>query len=429
MKKLVLLFLIPFTMLMADFTLNGKTLTPLNEDTVVPSTTTNITNSTPTTYTTPNTSTSTAETNWGFQPFSVPSSSVTVPVGGDIQAAIDSLPNGGTIYLKAGTYITTNPLTFIGKSNIILKGAGVNKTVFKPLPGKSLIFSHCNHLATWDKHSTCTQNIILKDFSVDGSDNAPGGTQAMITFAWGISNLLMENVNVHNVEGSGIIINNQNLDFNGRNITFRNMNVHNTTLHGIGIRFTKGVVIDNYHAHDLKQGVDLSRCKYAEISNVTVERALWGGMKFPSISHLYMHDTTIKDCHVSGIKLQEGSSKWPPTEPQHLHLKNVTVENSGLGVVWEGIKNLKFDPPVIDMVIEGVKLINNRDNWDNGTNKPVAPFGTVHTQIRMNIKIKDLYEFGDNIGLLDTHPIHYHTYPAKTSEEVDVGWKSWPAFK
>ncbi|RIH62799.1 hypothetical protein D1164_22970, partial [Mariniphaga sediminis] len=36
-----------------------------------------------------------AKTTWGFQPFSIPGDSIIVPAGGDIQAAINSLPNGG----------------------------------------------------------------------------------------------------------------------------------------------------------------------------------------------------------------------------------------------------------------------------------------------------------------------------------------------
>lgn len=427
MKKLILLFLIPFTMIMADFTLNGQALTPLNEEATVPSATTapTTTSSTPTTHTVNYSTTGTAKTNWGFQPFEVPSNSVTVPAGGDIQAAIDSLPNGGTVHLVEGTYVIHQPLTFIGKSNIVVRGAGATKTIFKPVAGKSAIFSHCNNLASWDKHSPCMENLILRDFSIDGSGTAPGGTTAMVTFAWGISNLLMEGIEVYDIDGSGIVINNNNWQYNGQHITLKNMYVHNTTLHGVGVRFTKGVVIDNYHAHDLKQGVDLSSCKYAEISHVNVERALWGGMKFPSISHLYMHDVNIKDCHVLGIKLQEGT-KYPPTEAQHLHLKNVNVENSGAGIIWIGIDNLVFNPPVIDMVAEGIHLINNRNNWDDATNQPTEPFGSVHTQIRMNIKIKDLYEFGDSIGITDTHPINYHKYQTETPEDIGVGWTSWP---
>jgi len=151
-------------------------------------------------------------------------------------------------------------------------------------------------------------------------------------------------------------------------------------------------------------------------------------MKFPSISHLYLHDVNITDCHVLGMKLQEGT-KYPPTEAQHIHLTNVRVENSGAGIIWIGIDNLIYNPPVTDMVVSGVKLINNRDNWDNATNKPTDPYGSVHTQIRMNIKVQNLYEFGDNIGITDTHPIHYHTYSTGTPEEYGIGWKSWPTPK
>jgi len=408
MKKLILFFLIPFTMVMADFTLAGQTLTPVNED----ETTTPVTTSSIPTATRTYTTTGSAKTNWGFQPFTVPSDSVTVPAGGDIQAAINSMPEGGTVYLKAGIYNVQN-LQF-RTSNIVLQGEGVDKTILKTKSGQKTVFTHCNNF------DGCVENLILRDFKVDANGN--GG----ITFAWGPSNLLFENIEVSHPGDSGITVNNNNWKYNGHNVTFRNIYIHNSGMHGFDVRFTKGIVIDNYRAHDLKQGIDISSCKYAEISNITVERALWGGMKFPSISHLYMHDVNIKDCNVLGIKLQEGT-KYLPTEPQHLHLQNVTVENSGAGIVWIGTENLKYDPPVIDMVVENVKLVNNRDNWDNITNKPIDPYGKVHTQIRMNIKIQDLYEYGDNIDITDTHPINYHKFITGNPKDQGVGWRSWPA--
>lgn len=420
MKKLILFFMMPVVALLADFTLTGQTLTPLNEDV----TSTPTTSSTPTTYTANTSTIGSAKTNWGFQPFAVPSKSITVPVGGDIQAAIDSLPNGGTVYLKEGIY-TTKALDFKGKHNIVMEGAGIGKTILKAVTGadKHIVFTHCNGLASWDKNSPCVENIILRNFEIDGENHAAGG----ITFAWGVANLLIDNIDVHNIDGSGIIINNNTFKYKGKNITLENLYVHDNNMHGIGVRFTKGVVVDNYKAHDLKMGVDYSSVLYGEVSNTTVERALWGGMKFPSNDHLYIHDVKIKDCHVLGIKMQEGT-KYPPLSPQNIQLENVTVENSGPGISWVGIKT-KFPIPVTTMIISGIKLINNRESWDNVTNQPITPYGPVITHIRMNIKIQDLYEFGDNIGIADTHPLHYHKYSTGTPEKYGIGWKSWPKIK
>ncbi len=86
MKKILLLSITSLAMLMADFTLIGEQLTQTNAT------------SEPVTEPVPSL-TGSAKTNWGFQHFTIPSDSVTVPVGGDIQAAINSLPNGGTVNL------------------------------------------------------------------------------------------------------------------------------------------------------------------------------------------------------------------------------------------------------------------------------------------------------------------------------------------
>lgn len=402
MKRILLLTIASLAMLMADFTLVDGQLTSSNETVTgpVPS------------------PTGSTKTNWGFQPFSIPTDSVTVPAGGNIQAAINSLPNGGIVTLEAGIF-KVNRISFKGKSNIVMQGAGKNETILQVIDGDDnyAMFSHCG---TENTGGSCMENIILRDFRVDGQGKI--GNQG-ITFAWGVSNILFENIDIHNT-GSGIIINNNNWKYDGKRVTFRNVNIYGSEMHGLEARFTKGVVVDNCGVYDIKQGLDFSSCDYVEVSNFTVERALWGGTKFPSVAYLYIHDSLIKDCYVSGMKLQEGTD-YLPHMAQNIHLDNITVENSGSGIVWVGL-NTKFNPPVTNMVVKDVKLINNRNNWDYTTNKPTEPYGDVFTQIRMNIQIDNLHEYGDNQDITDTKPIHYYYHASGTPQDDNVGVTSWP---
>ncbi len=402
MKKLILLFLIPFTMIMADFTLTGQTLTPINEDGTTPVTTAT------TTYSTAGS----AKTNWGFQPFTVPSDSVTVPAGGDIQEAINSMSQGGTVYLEEGIYPVSN-LQF-RTSNVVLKGAGRNKTILEVAKDKKAVFTHCNNF------DGCVKNLILSDFKVDCGDTGDG-----ITFAWGPSNLLFENIEIAQPSDGGIIVNNNNWKFNGRNITYRNIYIHDGKFHGITARFTKGVVIDNYRANNLNQAIDFSSVIYGEVSSVSIENTVWGGSKFPTNNYLYMHDIKIKGSHIQAIKLQEGTKYEPVSGKQHIHLEDIIIEDSGAGIRWVNM-DTKLIKPVEELVIKNVKLINNHQNWDYINNVPVAPYGDLIDYIRMS-GIETLHEYDDNIGIVSTAKSIKNRIPHhNTTPETDgVGWTTW----
>ncbi len=99
------------------------------------------------------------------------------PVG-DIQALIDALPEkGGTINLLKGTYHITNTLKIYSRKNIVLKGAGKNLTVIKPIfSGMAAIDSRLSTGITIEamklvgegiglyRNSECT----LRDLHLDG---------------------------------------------------------------------------------------------------------------------------------------------------------------------------------------------------------------------------------------------------------------------
>ncbi len=434
MKKLVLLFLIPFTMLMADFTLNGKTLTPLNEDTVVPSTTTNITNSTPTTYTTPNTSTTgTAKTNWGFQPFSVPSASVTVPAGGDIQAAINSLPNGGTINLEAGEYIVQR-LDF--NSNTVLQGAGKHKTKLKTKDnGTWPIYTSGGHVIDGIK------NIILRNFELDGN-MAGGATRGGINFAYGVSNLLFENIYIHDILQNGININNGVDKSRGYHVTFRNITAERVGWQPISLRFVNGVIIDNVTADTVGMAFDFSAVTYGEISNLHADLKKFtgygtfaksgggaiNGAKIQGSKYIYVHDTTIKNAILVGIKLTEGSYKH---YTQYLHLEDVTIENSGKGIGQFG--DVTTPNTYQEIVVKNVNLVNNYFNpacWTT-TWKPVAGCKSTDGDFYPNIRVKgavNVYEYGKKnlVVAIPETTIGNRVYKETGNPENDkVGWKSW----
>jgi hypothetical protein len=62
----------------------------------------------------------------------MPGASVTVPAGGDVQQALDSLPDGGTVYLTQGVTYTTNLVFKKRIGSVTLRTAGLDDTVMPP---------------------------------------------------------------------------------------------------------------------------------------------------------------------------------------------------------------------------------------------------------------------------------------------------------
>lgn len=58
--------------------------------------------------------------------------SVTVPAGGDIQQALDTVPDGGTVYLAQGATYTTNIVFKKRSGSVTLRTAGLDDTVMPP---------------------------------------------------------------------------------------------------------------------------------------------------------------------------------------------------------------------------------------------------------------------------------------------------------
>ena len=399
MKKLILLFLIAFTMVMADFTLAGQTLTPVNEDETTPVTTSSIPTTTRT-YTT----TGSAKTNWGFQPFTVPSDSVTVPAGGDIQAAINSLTTGGTIQLQEGTY-TASDITFKGKSNIVLQGAGIGKTFIKTETGEGVraFFSHCGSENTG---GSCMENIIMRDFSINGQGNHA------ITFAWGLSNALFENLDIQNVI-SGIDINNNNWKFKGKQLTFRNIHVKDAEFHAIEVRYTRGIILDNIQTENTGTAFDFSRVVYGEVSNVHGDSqqrpSAYNGAKVQVCNYIYIHDTSIKNALVDALKFIR--SDKDTNGLQHIHLENCTFSNSHTGVIQFG----DAAPTFKEIVVKNVKLVDNIHD------------GKLYPNIRV-FGCENVHEYDDNVGIvvaskytIDNRFAHNGTTP----EADGVGYTTW----
>ena len=391
MKRILLLSIASLTMLMADFTLIGEELTPVTE------TTAPVVEPTPTPPPVP--TTGSAKTNWGFQPFSIPNDSVTVEVGGDIQAAINSLPNGGTVNLKAGTYYGAR---IILKSNIVLQGAGRDSTTIK--------FNGSSEQTLMQLYGG-EENLILRNFKADATGTINANGISLSSGSLGANNILVENLEILGADKGNLVIYNSSWgDGSSSNITFRNIISHDTkTYHAIQVRFSQGVVVDNCTLYNAGEyGIDFSRVKYAEIANCSIDSCT-GGTKFPGSNYIYIHDTKISNSGSVGIKFRSKIGDGG-TGIEYFHLENVEVTTSAAGVVDWGDE---YAPQTFEELV----LIGNNIHGNN--------YNTIRVRGANNA-----HEYGDNIGLTEARAgtVNSIPHPTGTPEADGAGWTSWPKF-
>ena len=352
-----------------------------------------------------------AETCWGFQEFEIPSSSITIEAGGDIQSAINSLPNGGTVYLGEGSFLAKNINL---PSNIVIQGAGIDLT--------SVIFS--DSITNGETSEDCVfgasaylngsyvekNNIIIKDLKV----NATGSSNHGIYFLWGVDNILLENIEVFGAFKSNLIVYNAGWDELSNNITIKNVLSYNATQnHAIAVRFAVSVLIDNCTTYGQNGGIgwDMSRVNYVEICNSHSYNNLQG-CKFPGSNHIYMHDNLIENNSEVGIKFNKLDEP-----PLYCHLKNNTVTICASGVVDWGDTFLA--PTFEELIVEG-----DNDFSDNSVD------GEFYNNLRAR-GVSHLYEYQDNVGLV----VERNTGNGDTSinseettfnpEADNVGYISW----
>jgi len=346
-----------------------------------------------------------AKTTWGFKGFNIPSPTVTVAAGTDldIQNAINSLASGGTVKLGTGTFNINNTIQL--KSNIVLEGEGRDKTKLK-FTGSSATPKPILKLAGNDK-----ENVIVRKLSVDADGN--GDTNAL-DFVEGIHNILLEDIEV---SGGG----RGNITFYGweghdsKNITVRNTKTHDSgSTHGISVRFCTSLMLENIEAYNILEGVgiDLSHVNYGEIANANIHD-IAQGMKFPGSTHIYMHDIAINNTfqaqtHNGGnIALRFNRHT---AGPALMHVENLSISNAEVGISDWG--DAYPAPTFEELALSNIVLTN-------------ITGGRYEYPVK---GVNNLYEYGNTIGKV-IQRIGLGTLTRRqttSSPEADgVGYTSW----
>lgn len=203
----------------------------------------------------------------------------------DIQAAIDAVPANtiGTIIIKAGLY-ELNPMyhypfkTIAVKSNIILRGAGIDKTIIRSFPDKQPYAAEIRWPTILNKGDI--QDVIVENMTLIQNGTPDNMGYNTVDFRWGTAtNVVIRNVKVRDSTGAAISVPSynyltiENVDIEtaytgiaigqGTYGTVKNSRVVNTSGDGIFPRATAKdlTIIGNYVEGAGDTGIDVTAPK------------------------------------------------------------------------------------------------------------------------------------------------------------------------
>lgn len=186
------------------------------------------------------------------------------------QSAVAALPNGGTIYIPPGTYVTNSFFEFIC-DNISFVGSGIS-TVLKSLDtttNSTGTGNHCTLFVTGD-------NCSISNLKIDGNKAA---VDVSVTRRDGVkiegNNGVIENVTTIDTVSAGVFV------YNGDNLSVKNCtvldagkDVATNNSFGVFCASTTNVLISgNYVKTTLQSGIFSYDSTYVTISNNVVTDA------------------------------------------------------------------------------------------------------------------------------------------------------------
>lgn len=338
-----------------------------------------------------------SHTSWGFESFTVPVDEQNITSGGDIQAAMDLLPDGGTINLAAGTY-SINTLSF--NTNIVLQGVS-KETVTITFDATG---SANSPLMEARGNITPLSNLIVRNMTINctGNGNANG-----IEFIYGVENILVENIGIYNAGKSNVIIYNSDWEGQSRKVTFKDIESYNAGIHNLSMRFTTSALVQDCESYGASSeyGLDLSRVYYAEVVGMNNHDNNYGS-KYPGSNYLYIHDSAFTDNTTVAMNIMRNEESDPLI---YAHIENTTITNCAGAIVDWG--DTLTTPNHAEFVV-------TRNTFSSNT----------YDYIRINgVSANGGHEFGDNIGLLVARSgtVAAVTHATGVPSDYGVGYTTW----
>lgn len=277
------------------------------------------------------------------------------PIGSNIQAAIDDLGSGGTVWLPAGTIeLTSNT---VPRNNVRIIGNGIGNTV---------ISSHSSIYPFWlsNKH-----NVTLTDFTIN-MHNIGGNA---INFDSGTSDVIFKNVQILNPGANGVRVSNASRLFIS-NILVDHVKWPDGGRQGFSILHAYDSIFDNCIVTncDDAMGFDLARSQNCQVNNLIVKNCSY------SMKVVGEPGEETKKCSLNNINILGHTSgaglKIQYTENSNFNNILIKSGNGGTGLsIYNTCKNLNFNNVQIvsssgeGFSIEGTGMNVNNVLVDNPT--------------------------------------------------------------
>lgn len=210
---------------------------------------------------------------------------INVPLGGNIQNAIDQVAadGGGTVNLATGTY-TLNSTLFI-KSNVLLNGAGNPATTIKASGAFNVI----------ENATEGMKNVTIRNLKVQGVSSQ---------YCYGIliqaTTTYHDTISVSNVQvtGAGMGVHCKRV----KNLSISDCNIHHNGaanqlyyFHNLYIRSCETVTVSNSHLDysTSANGFNVSYCTNVTVSNCTANNNYFRGMRAADTDGFSVQSCTI----------------------------------------------------------------------------------------------------------------------------------------
>ncbi|WP_299217259.1 carbohydrate-binding protein [uncultured Aquimarina sp.] len=218
---------------------------------------------------------------------SLSAADITVPLGGNIQDALDDVGSsgGGTVTLASGTFTITSSLKI--SSNTKLQGSGTYGTTIKTTQNIKMIVQSGNGL----------KNITIQNLTLTGTNASDGGGIEIISYGADHDTVKISSVRCYNT-GWGVHIKGvknvlvENCDFSENGTAGKEGFAHNMYL-----RRCYGAVVRNstFNNSTSANGINISYSEDIEIYNCEMSGNYFRGVRAADTEGYLVHDCIITD--------------------------------------------------------------------------------------------------------------------------------------
>ncbi|WP_025744119.1 carbohydrate-binding protein, partial [Aquimarina pacifica] len=271
--------------------------------------------------------------------FSIYAVDITVPLGGNIQDAIDDVneSGGGTVTLAAGTFTVTSSLKI--KSNVTLQGSGIYASTIATTQNIKII----------EQSGYGLSNITIRNLTLKGTNKVDGGGMDIISYGTDHDTILISNVRCYNT-GWGVHIKGaknvliENCDFSENGAIGKEGFAHNLYLRRVYGAIVKNSSLNNSISGN---GINISYSEDVEIRDSEMIGNFFRGVRAAvSIGYL-VHDCIISDNIEIGIFANSETNGFTTTD--------IDIQNNCVSGSKDGIR-----------VISGATgIVMNNNSYDN----------------------------------------------------------------